>query len=133
MSDLDTDAVVLRALPETADLGDVVDAQGLVGLDLDLLDRVGAVEGLVDFLQGGAAGLNEEEVNGDELDDQPALEEEVELPAAGGDADRDHVLGDCQADVGGDALHEQAIGANLEAEDLERVGNVERDPGGIGQ
>lgn len=129
MSDLrDTDTIV-GALPVgIADFSNVGDADGLVGLGLDLLDGLGAVEGAVDFLEGGAAGLDEEEVDGDELDHQPAFEEEVELPAAGRDTDRDDILRQRQADVGRKTLHEQAVGADLEAENLEWVGYIEGDP-----
>ena len=109
-------------------LGNVIDAQLLVCPLFDFLNGLGTVESAIDFFEGGAPGLNEEEIDSDELDDQPAFEEEIELPAASGNAERDGVLRQEQADVCGEALHEQAIGADLEAENLEWVGNVEGDP-----
>lgn len=91
MSDLDIDPIV-HSFAEAAQFGNVPNAHGLVGLLFDLLDSIDTVEGPVDFLEGGTPGLNEEEVDGDELDDQPSFEKEVELPATGGDADRNDVL-----------------------------------------
>jgi hypothetical protein len=132
MSDLAINPII-PAFSGMADFGNVPNAQGVIGLLFDLLDGIDTVKGLVDFLQGGTPGLNEEEVDGDELNEQPAFEKEVELPAASGDADRNDVLRQRQADVGGQALHEQAICADLEAENLERVGDVEGDPNSTDQ
>ena len=123
---------IVPALAAIADFADVRNAYGLGGLLFNLLDGIGAVEGLVDLLEGGTARLNEEEVDHDELNDDPAFEEEVELPAAGGDAQRNGILRQEQADVCGEALQEQTVGAEFEAENLERVGHVERDPGSTG-
>lgn len=130
VSDLNTNPILCAFVAGGgADFGNVLDTHCLVGLLLDFVDGRGAVEGPVDFLEGGTAGLDEEEVDGDELDDQPALEKEVELPASRGDANRNHKLRDGQADVGGKPLYEQAVGADLEGQDFERVGDVEGDPG----
>lgn len=85
MSHLDTNPIV-PAFSEISNLSNVINANGLIGLLFDLLNGVSTVKGSVDFLQGGTAGLDEEEVDGDQLDDQPALEKEVELPAACVDA-----------------------------------------------
>lgn len=72
----------------------------------DLLDGIGTVESPIDFLEGGPTSLNEKEINGDELNDQPTFKEEVKLPATGVDADRNDILRQGQADIGGKALHE---------------------------
>lgn len=133
MSDTDTDPIIVFPFSEIADFGNVFDAHGRVRLLFDLFDGLGTIEGLVDFLEGGTPGLNEEEVDGDELDEQPAFEKEVKLPASGGDADRNDVLRDGQADIGGEALHEQAVCADFETENLERVGDIEGDPNSTGQ
>ncbi len=95
------------------------------GFLLDLLDGIGTVKCLVDFFERSPTRLDEEEVDGDELDDQPALEEEVELPAAGSDTDGNDILRDEQADISADALQKQTICTNLEAKNLQRVSNVE--------
>ena len=108
---------------------DILDTIHCRSLLLDLFDGVSTIECLVNLLEGSAASLDEEEVDDDELDDEPAFEEEVELPATSVDTDRDEVLREEEADVSGDVLHKQAVGTNLETENLEGVGDVEGNPG----
>jgi hypothetical protein len=90
--DLTITNTVGATLPPITNLRDIGDAHGLVRLGLEVIHDVGTIEGLADFFERGATGLDEEEIDGDELNDQPAFEEEVEFPAAGGDAERDGVL-----------------------------------------
>ena len=132
MANLDTDPIV-PALSGIADFGDVLNAHGLVALLLDLLDGTNAVESPVDLLESGTPGLDEEEVDGDELNEKPTLEKKVEFPTALFDANRDDELRYGQADIGGDALDEQPVCADLETENLERVGYVQGDPNSIDQ
>jgi hypothetical protein len=63
-----------------------------------------------------------------ELNDQHALEQEVELPASSCDAEWDGVLVQEQADVGTDVLHQQTVGTDLVAENLQWVGDVQGNP-----
>ena len=95
---------------------------------LDLFNRIRTIEGLGNLLESSSASLKEEEVHDDDLDEEPALEEEVELPAAGFDAEWDCVLGEEETEVGADVLEQEAVGADLEGEDFEWVGDVEGDP-----
>ena len=107
---------------------DVSNTIFLDSLGLEILDSVRTIKGLVNFFEGGTTGFDEEEVNGNELDDEQAFEQEVELPTAGFDSGGNGVLVDEQGDRSRKALQEQAVGTNLVAQDLEWVGNVERDP-----
>ena len=100
----------------------------LDSLGLELLDSVRTIKGLANFFEGGTTGFDEEEVDDNELDDEHAFEQEVELPTAGCDPRGNGVLIDEQGNGSGKVLHEQAIGTNLVAQNLERVGNIEGDP-----
>ena len=100
----------------------------LDSLGLELLDSVRTIKGLANFFEGGTTGFDEEEVNGDELDDEQAFEQEVELPTTGCDSRGNCILVDEQGNGSGKALQEQAVGTNLVAQNLEWVGNVEGDP-----
>ena len=109
-------------------LTDVGNTVCLDSLGLELLDSVRAIKRLANFFECGTAGFDEEEVNGNELDDEQAFEQEVELPTAGFDSGGDGVLVDEQGNGSGKALQEQAVGTNLVAQNLEWVGYVEGDP-----
>jgi len=50
------------------------------------------------------------------------------LPASGINTNGDEVLVQEETDVGGNVLHEQTVGTNVERKQLEWVCNVERDP-----
>lgn len=115
-------SALLQSLP---DRNRILHLQPLL---LHLFDCIGAIKSLRNLLQCSSACLNEEEVDAHELDEQPALEEEVELPGPGVDADGDEVLGEEKADVGCDVLEEKTIGADVERKDFEGVGDVEGDP-----
>ena len=88
-----TNADTVRAtFPPIANLSNVRHTHGVIRLSLELFHRIRTVKSLANFFESRASSLNEEEVHGHKLNDQPAFEEEVELPAAGVDAKRDGVL-----------------------------------------
>lgn len=107
---------------------DVGNTIRLDSLGLELLDSVRTIKGLADFFEGGTTGLDEEEVYGNELDDEQAFEQEVKFPTAGCDSRGNGVLVDEQGNGSRKALQEQTVGTDLVAQNLEWVGNVERDP-----
>lgn len=83
---------ILTALPAITNLSDIRNTHNFTCLSLELIHRVGAIESLTDLFKSGTSGLDEEEVDSDELDDQPALKEEIELPAASVNSKWDGVL-----------------------------------------
>ena len=130
VNDLRDAHIIVTTFSRITNFTNVGDTDGFVSFRLDFLDGIGAVEGAVDFLEGGTAGFDKEEVYSNQLDEQPSFEEEVELPATGCYADRDNILRESQADVSRQALHKQTVGSDLEAENLQRVGHIEGDPRG---
>jgi len=62
------------------------------------------------------------------LDDKHAEEQEVEFPASGFDTDGNEVLVEEETNVGRDVLHQESVGTDVERENLQRIGNVERNP-----
>ena len=95
---------------------------------LELLDSIRTIKGLANFFEGGTTGFDEEEVHDNELDDEQAFEQEVELPTASFDSRRNSVLIDEQGNGSSKVLQEQAVGTNLVAQNLKWVGNVEGNP-----
>lgn len=119
----------IPAFAGNTEFSNIVDPFFLSGLMLDLLNGISTIECLVDFFEGGTACFDEKEVDRNKLKNQHGLEEEVELPASSQNSNRDNVLIDGQANSRAKILHEQAVGTNLEAENLNGVRNVEGNPG----
>lgn len=67
------------------------------------------------------------------LDDDPALVEKTPFPAACEDPNRVYVLAEEDGDHGGKLLDSKTIGTQAEGEDLEWIGNIERNPDGARQ
>jgi len=117
----------------------------LVTLCLHSLDSFGTTEGVVHLFECGTTGLREEEVDGEQLDYEHAEEQEVEsggsvsdvlnrgtkddsLPASFFNTNGNEILVEEETDVGGNVLHEQTVGTNVEWQQLQGVSDVERDP-----
>ena len=98
---------------------------------LQFLHSSSAIESPVNLLECGTPCLDEQEVYSNQLDEQPTLEEEVELPASGVDANGDDVLRYSETGVRRQVLQQQTVGANLEAENLKWVRHVEGNPGEV--
>lgn len=101
-----------------------------VEVDLDLLGaslpRVLGLEDLAELLEGLAGGLDEEEVDDDDLDHDPDDVDQVQLPADGLHADADAVRVDYHGDVEEQVVEAGPLGARPVLQALNRVQRLQR-------
>lgn len=75
-----------------SNLSEIRYTNGLLCFGLEFIHSLSTIKCLADFLKSRTACLNEEEVDDNELNDQPTLKEEVKLPATSVDTQRNGVL-----------------------------------------
>lgn len=93
-----------------------------------LLDRVGGLKHLRQFLQGTILGLREEEVDKDSLKQVPKDKNKVEVVVDVLESRTTAVLDDGRSDRTGEVAHSSALGSDVGRKTLSNVGGLERGP-----
>ena len=94
-------------------------------------NRLVAIEDLLDLLESRTLGLNVDEIDKDELEEDPQGVEKSEVPVAGQvlPCDRIGLVTDGENGLDGDVHDHETLGTEAEGQDLQRVGNEQTGPG----